>query len=38
MNQQHLNTFSEAVAVNVGFLFDYDIVTMKKEGAVALIF
>lgn len=32
MNQQHLGTFSEAVAVNVGFLFDYDIITMKKEG------
>lgn len=32
INVQKKSSYSEAVNVNSGFLFDYDIITMKKEG------
>lgn len=32
MKSNNTNVYSEAVSVNSGFLFDYDIITMKKES------
>lgn len=33
INKEENYIFSESVNVNAGFLFDYDIITMKKEGS-----